>query len=346
MFILPSFLEDIVQNGQPYQAFAEQINQFIEPRDNFLLSAHINADGDAIASVVAMKIYLEKLGKHAVIILHDETVDTRFEYLKHYDEIQCFSKHPDLKKYLPSGNIENAIFLDVPGLKRLGDISQIVPPLQNAIKIDHHPSEDRLGQIEWVDEVASSTTAMVYEIIQNRNIEFDAALASAIYTGIVYDTGRFSFSNTTSRDLFICAKMAEQGADPVELTNRIFFQNSFQALKTIGRGLSSLENYLDGKVNVIYLSYEDMTQKNHGEIEELANYSVAIRGGEIGLFIREVKPNYHKVSFRSNSTVDVNKIAKVFNGGGHSRAAGCRIEGKKQTIIPKIINEIASQISS
>ncbi|MCD4693542.1 MAG: hypothetical protein K8R79_11550, partial [Calditrichales bacterium] len=131
---------------------------------------------------------------------------------------------------------------------------------------------------------------------------------------------------------------------PSDITNRIFFENSFSALKTIGKGLYSLEKYLNDAVNVIYLSIDDMKNSDQGEIEELANYSVAIRGGEVGLFIREVKPNFHKISFRSKNDVDVNKVAKAFDGGGHTKAAGCRITGAKNDILPKILKEIEKQL--
>ncbi len=335
-----------MRTSTAYKTIAGEILEFIKSGDNFLLSAHINADGDAIASVIAMKLFLSKMDKRSVIVLSDQRVDNRFRYLKHFDDILSYSTDLDLKPYLPSGKIEHAIFLDVPGLKRLGDVSRLVPAPENVVKIDHHPSEDRLAEIEWVDEYASSTTAMVYEILELSDIAIDKQMASAIYTGIVYDTGRFSFSNTGARDLYICARMVEAGADAPELTNRIFFENSFNALKTIGKGLCSLENHLDGMVNVIYLSHKDMTQSNYEEIEELANYSVAIRGGKIGLFIREIKPNFHKVSFRSKSNVDVNVVAKAFNGGGHSKAAGCRLEGSKDDVIQKILKEIQKQIDS
>ena len=166
-------------------------------------------------------------------------------------------------------------------------------------------------------------------------------MAKAIYTGIVYDTGRFSFSNTTARDLYICSKMVSIGVNPSEINNIIFFENSLQALHTIGKGLYTMETYLDGKVAVIYLNYQDMKNSNPPEIEELTNYSVAVRGGKIGLFIREIKPNYHKISLRSKCKIDVNKVAKAFDGGGHARAAGCRIAGNKDEVIEKLVNEIA-----
>ena len=315
---------------------AQEILEFIHHADNFLISAHLNADGDAIASVVAIHLLLNTLGKKSFMILHDQSFDRRFDYLKKFKEIESY-------KGQGSENIHAAIILDVPGLKRLGDVVNLLPDRSSIVKIDHHPTEDDFAFLNLVDEHASSTTQLIYEIIDQSEIKFDRDMAQAIYTGIVYDTGRFSFSNTTARDMYICGRMIDLGVNPAYINNRIFFENSFQALRTIGEGLANLESYLDGAVNVIYLSYREINNNHQGEIEELANYSVAIRGGQVGLFIREIKPGFHKVSFRSKGRVDVNAVAKKFSGGGHTRAAGCRIEGEKEVILRKILTEIKKQ---
>lgn len=304
----------------------------------------MNSDGDAIASALAIRMLLTKLNKKSVLIFHDQKIDKRFDYLAEYENIISYKKDLNLTEHLTEGKIENAIILDVPGYGRLGDVAEILPGKDHLIKIDHHPCEDVMGIIDWVDVDASSTTVMVHEVVEASGISIDLSMAEAIFSGIVYDTGRFSFSNTTARDLYVCSKMIMIGAKPSDITNRIFFENSFSALKTIGKGLYSLENYLDGSVNLIYLAYEDIQDNDQNEIEELANYSVAIRGGKVGLFIREIEKGFHKVSFRSHSNIDVNQVAKAFDGGGHARAAGCRIDGKKEDIIPKIIAEIKKQI--
>ncbi|HGY54617.1 MAG TPA: bifunctional oligoribonuclease/PAP phosphatase NrnA [Caldithrix abyssi] len=319
--------------------YARKILNFIEKHDHFMLSGHINADGDAIAAVLAMQMFLEKMGKTAYAIFSDKKLDHRFDYLRNFNRIVNYDPEKGFDK-----KIESAIILDVPGYKRLGNVARLLPPAQRVVKVDHHPCEDVLGHIDWVDEEASSTTAMIFEILDQSAMEIDLDLAKAVFTGIVYDTGRFSFSNTTARDYYIAAQMVDIGVKPSEITNRVFFENSFTALKTIGKGLASLENYLDGAVNVIYLDANDMSKNDQSEIEELANYSVAIRGGEVGLFIREIKPGFHKVSFRSRGKVDVNAVAKAFDGGGHSRAAGCRIEGNKKEILPRILEEIRKQL--
>jgi phosphoesterase RecJ-like protein len=320
-----------------HREISEEIYAFLRKNDNYLLSAHVNADGDAIASVIAMGLLLEKLDKQYEMVLHDQELDFRFTYLKNFKKIKPFSKNGIYK-------IKNAVILDVPGLKRLGDVAALLPEKSQIIKIDHHPVEDDFASLNLVDEEASSSTRLVYEIIEAAGMEIDTDMANAIYTGIIYDTGRLSFSNTSSRDLYICGRMIDLGVDPSEITNRIFFENSFEALRTIGKGLATMENYLDGQVNVIYLDNDTMKSNHQGEIEELANYSVAIRGGKVGVFIREVNPGLHKISLRAKYGINVNSVARAFNGGGHTRAAGCRIEGSKSEVIDKLIREIARSL--
>jgi phosphoesterase RecJ-like protein len=316
---------------------AGKVLDFIRKNNNFLITAHINADGDAIASVIAMGILLEELGKKFYMVLHDAEIDKRFAYLKNFSRILTYNFALDLQ-------LKAAIILDAPGVQRLGKVAKLLPNRSQTVKIDHHPEEDDFAAISMAFENASSTTQLVYEIIDQTNMSIDFDLAQAIYTGIVYDTGRFSFSNTNSRDMYICGKMIDCGVEPSNINDRIFFENSFEAIRTIGKGLAKLEHYLNGSVNVIYLDHSIMSLDHHGEIEELANYSVAIRGGQVGMFIREIRPKYHKVSLRAKTDIDVNRVAKNFNGGGHTRAAGCRVEGTKTDVIGKLLAEIKKQL--
>jgi phosphoesterase RecJ-like protein len=225
-------------------------------------------------------------------------------------------------------------------------VAGLLPGKENIAKIDHHPPEDAFAAVDMSDENASSTTHLIYEILEEAGITMNKDYAQAIYTGIVYDTGRFYLANTPARDMFIGGKMIDLGADPEQINNRLFFENSFHALRTIGKGLANLESFFNGAVNIIYLDYAAMNSSDQGEVEELANYSVAIRGGQVGLFIREVKPQFHKISLRSKGPVDVNQVAKAFDGGGHARAAGCRLDGTKQDVFEKVLAELAKHFAT
>jgi phosphoesterase RecJ-like protein len=320
-----------------HRKLARKILNFIKHHDDYLLSAHINADGDAIASVLALGFLLDRMSKKYYMVLHDHEPDVRFNYLQNFEKILAYGDQIQI-------HTTCAIILDAPGIKRLGNVQKLLPRKSRIVRIDHHPTEDEFAGLEMVDEGASSTTQLIYEIVELAKVEIDLALASAIYTGIVYDTGRFSFSNTTARDMYICGRMIDIGVDPSEINNRIFFENTFAALRTIGKGLTNMESHINGAVNIIYLDYESMQNNHRGEIDELANYSVAIRGGQVGLFIREAEPGLHKISLRSKGKVDVNQVAKVFDGGGHARAAGCRIRGSKEEVVKQLLNEIEKRL--
>ncbi len=321
-----------------------EILDFISTHDNYLLTTHQNADGDAYASVLSVAYFLDQLRKTYKIIIHDQDKDTKYQYLWGWDKMVSIpTDQGEVSKEL-SGKHDAAIILDVPSKSRIGDPSKLLPPPDKCIKIDHHPEEEKISHINLVDTSASSTCQLIYEVFDRSNVKFDFDLANLVFCGIMYDTGRFSFSNTRQRDFEIAAHLLKYGVKPHEVANRLFFSSSFNSMRIIGIGLSEMEIHLDGKLCIIFLPLSVMENNNHSEIEELANYSVAIKGSEVGLFIRETKPNFFKVSFRSRGMVNVNKVAKTLGGGGHAHAAGCKFEGNYNDLKQKLISEVGKQL--
>jgi len=314
-----------------------KILDFINDHDNYLVTTHMNADGDAYAAVLAMAYFLEKMGKISEIVINDQAKDTKYQFLRGWDKIISFSEK------LPAKH-DAAIVLDVPSKARMGAPSKLLPASDKCVKIDHHPGEEHFSKLNLVDTTASSTCQLIYEIFERAGTGFDLDLATMVFSGIMYDTGRFSFSNTRQRDFEIAAYLLQYGVKPHDIANRLFFSSSFESMRVIGKGLSEMETHLDGRLCIIFLPLSVMQNNNHSEIEELANYSVAIKGSEVGLFIREAKPNFFKVSFRSRGLVNVNKVAKAFGGGGHAHAAGCKYQGKYGDLKTSLIAEIRKQV--
>jgi len=314
----------------------QNIIHFLKNSDKFLITTHMNADGDAYASVLAIAYLLESWGKSYQIVFEDSEKEDKYQFLWGWEKIKLYKK-PWPQKF------EAAVILDVPSTERIGGPSDILPLPKKCIKIDHHPSEEHLADLNLVDTLASSTSQLVYEVISRTDIPFNYDIANILFSGIMYDTGRFSFSNTSQRDFEISAHLLQYGVKPHQVARHLFFSNSFNSMKTIGYGLANMESHLEGKVCLIYLPLEIMRQNNHYEIEDLANYSVAIRGVEVGLFIRQPKPGYFKVSFRSRGMIDVNRVAKAFGGGGHKHAAGCRVEASYEDLKQRLIEEISKQ---
>lgn len=318
------------------QAITE-ILKFISSHDNYVVTTHQNADGDAYASVLAVAHFLEEAGKTYEIIIHDQDKDKKYQYLRRWDVIKSYSRQMQPQ-------YDAAIILDVPSKPRIGDPSQLLPPADMCVKIDHHPEEEKISEVNLVDTAASSTCQLIYDVFELGKVRYDFDLANIIFSGIMYDTGRFSFSNTRQRDFEIAADLLKYGVRPHEVANRLFFSSSFDSMRIIGIGLSQMEVHLDGRLCIISLPLAVMQNNNHNEIEELANYSVAIKGSEVGLFIRETKPNFFKVSFRSRGLVNVNQVAKAFGGGGHAHAAGCKYEGDYEELKRSLIAEVEKQL--
>ncbi len=315
-----------------------RVLDFIKWRDNFVVTAHINADGDAYGAALAIAYFLKQQGKKFEVIFHDQQKDKKYEFLWGWNEIQTYDQV--LKR-----NFDAAIVVDVPSKARIGDPADLLPAAEHCLKIDHHPIEEDFSEYHLVDTAASSTCQLVYEIIIRSGIQLDYDLATLLFVGIMYDTGRFSFSNTRQRDFEIAAHLVSYGVSSNQIAARLFFSNTFEALKVVGYGLKTMQSRLDGQVCVIFLPYEVMREARDLDIDELTNYSLAVKGVEVGIFVRQIEPNFTKVSFRSKGKVDVNQVARKFGGGGHVHAAGCRTSTAPEVIIDQIVAEIHRQLA-
>jgi phosphoesterase RecJ-like protein len=304
-------------------SFMKKIEQFIRENDNFLVAGHRNADGDAIASSLAISLLLKKLNKKYRLIFHDKVIDKRFSFLEDSEKIQSIATFSE------DFEIKSAIICDTPSFERLGDVSKLLPLKKKILKIDHHPTEEHFAEIDWTDENSSSTTCLVYQILEHFNFEFNKNSAQIILTGIMYDTGRFSYRNTKAIDFEISAKMLRFGADVEKSYVQIFCENPLSATRTIGIGLKKMETFFNNQVGLIYLNLKETLGSKSGEIEELSSLTTSVEGTHVGFFIREPEENIIKISFRSRGDINVNEIAAHFGGGGHTKAAGCRITNRE-----------------
>jgi phosphoesterase RecJ-like protein len=315
------------------------ILKFIEGNDNFLVTAHLSADGDAYGAALAIAYFLKMNGKNYQVVFHDQQKDEKYKFLQGWEEIVSYSDE------LLNEHFDAAIVVDVPSRARIGNPAKLLPEPEKTIKIDHHPEEDVFSSLSLVDVGASSTCQLVYELVARSALQMDFHLANQLMCGIMYDTGRFSFSNTSARDFEIAAHLASLGVSSNIIAAHLFFSNSLEALKVVGYGLANMETYLDGKVCLIYLPYDVMKKAENLDIDELANYSLAVKDVEVGLYVRHAEPTLTKISFRSKGKVDVNRVAKKFGGGGHVHAAGCRVKDTPEKVIPEIIAEINTQLN-
>lgn len=296
-----------------------------------VICGHIMPDGDSIGSVLAMKRILSELGIEATVVVN-QAIPAMFGFLSDVNSIQTPERFPE--------NCDTAVILDSTDLGRLGDaIRPKVEQIQNIINIDHHVSNSKFGTCYFVDTDAAATGEIVFELIRLLNIELDQALAAQLYTAIVMDTGGFMYENTTAKSHQIAAELLKTGIDAPGINKHLFDNKELVQQKLLGYALAQLKTTARGKI--AWTSIPLRVMHELGALDEhadgIVNYPRSIRGVEIGLLIREVEPQKIKIGFRSKRAVDVNKVAAIFNGGGHPRASGCLIEGSLEEVEKKVI---------
>jgi phosphoesterase RecJ-like protein len=296
----------------------KQVLREIRRGQRFAVVTHENVDGDALGSLVAMHAVLRALGKDSVAVIAADEFPLPPEYR--------FFALDALRTEAPEDiGSRTAIFLDCGNLDRnpLAALREAEPLLN----IDHHHDNTRFGTVNHVVDEASCTAEIVWDLMQGLGVALTPTIAEALYVGLVTDTGRFSYENTTPRAHLMAAQLIEAGVDPASLYRGIYEGVPFAKLELLGRALSSTRRFDDGTLTIAVLSGEDFeaTGAEDSYSEGIVDHLRAVGGTKVAALIREVRGGRGavKVSLRaSDDEVDVSAIARTFGGGGHRRAAG------------------------
>jgi phosphoesterase RecJ-like protein len=325
--------EKIHSHGRPFR----QIEAILRECQRFLLMSHIHPDGDSIASVLLFAHVLDRFKKPCRILLDDD-IPKKFDFLQGVERIERYRDR--------DGAVEPdaVVVLDLSSLDRLGGAQKAIPPGAKIIQIDHHPSERALGQVSVLDERESSTTELVYLFLLYCGVPITPEIATLVYTGIVCDTGRFLFPNTTCQSLKICSDMIRMGASPETIANRLYFRSSQNTLRALAKALSTVEFHMNGRVSCMHLNKDEFNHHEKLDTEGFIDSLLTVDGTEVEFFMLKLKSRLYKVSFRSKETVDVNEIARFFGGGGHSRASGCQIEGTVEEVKDRILRVLKKKL--
>ena len=167
-------------------------------------------------------------------------------------------------------------------------------------------------------------------------------MATHLYTGIAFDTKLFKFSSP-ERALKACAELVDLGANPQQIADALFAQQSYESVKTLGIALSTLKLHCDGKISTMYIDHA--TYALGGDLDLVVDYAMAIAGVEVGVLFKEEAPGLQRISLRSRGRVDVNEIARQFGGGGHQSASGCRLEAPREEAQRKLMAEVERRVA-
>jgi bifunctional oligoribonuclease and PAP phosphatase NrnA len=322
------------------KAMVKKLLAFIKKHDNFLVSGHVRSDGDALGSQLAFHFLLKKLGKKSQVVCdHGALPDYRF--LPGSDAVGAGPE--DLKKGY------SAVFtFDSGSWERLERISAALPRKDlTVVNVDHHASNERFGDINWVDPTFSACGEMVWELVKAAGVTPDRNIATCVYTTIVTDTGRFSFSNTTTETHLNAAELLQFGVKPGEIHSALFRQKTKEQLAFLAEVLGRIRMTDDGKVGWIVISKAlvEKTGFTPGDTQEYIDAVKSIKGVRVAILLKETdEPGKVKVSWRTDAGVDGIKLASKYGGGGHPRASGATFRGTIDEAERVIVDETVAYL--
>lgn len=300
------------------------------------ISGHIRPDGDCVGSVLALYQYLKKeLPASVCVDSYLEKPSEVFSDLAGIEEIK--SRVLEAKKY------DVFIALDCEK-ERLGEAKALFETAQKTINIDHHISNTGCGTVNVINPFASSTSELVYEVMEEKKL--DREIAKALYVGIIHDTGVFQYSNTSPRTMEIASRLLAFGFDFSRIIEQTFYEKSYVQNQIMGRALLESILFMDGKcivsgVDKRTMDFYGVTSK---DLDGIVNQMKNTKGVECAVFMYETDVLEHKVSMRSTDKVDVSRVASFFGGGGHKKAAGCNMSGTFHDVINNLSLHIEKQL--
>jgi phosphoesterase RecJ-like protein len=320
----------------------ERVAGEIRSRDRFLLTAHEGPDGDALGSLLGMHHLLTQLGKDSVMFLAAKEFPLPIEY-RFLPLEEVFHEAPaDLRD-------RTIVFLDCGNVDRM-PVDFLTEGGNFRINIDHHHDNTRFGDVDLVEVDASCTAEIVYELAVLLGAELTPEMASALYVGMVTDTGKFMYDNSNARTHRIAAELIEAGVAVDETYRRLYEHVPIEKLRLLSRALEGIQRHCDDTLVLAYITAADYEATGAGEemTEGIIDHLRSVEGARVAALIRDLGDRgraARKVSLRSSGgEVDVSAIAREHGGGGHTRAAGFSTDLELPALVALLCQAVGGQL--
>jgi phosphoesterase RecJ-like protein len=332
----------MAENGN--RSSREEVLGELRAAQKLIVVTHENPDGDAIGSLVAMQQILSAMDKDSVMFVAEQDLPLPHEY-----------------RFLPLSGLvtsppedfeeRTAVFLDCGNLER-NPAEALRRSGVHILNIDHHHDNTRFGTVNYVTEDASCTAELVWDLMHGLGVQPTLIIAEALYVGLITDTGRFMYENTTSRAHQMAAELIEAGVDVHAVYRRIYEGVPYGKLALLARGLANVERFDGGRLTLTELRASDFAESGAEESysEGVIDHLRAVQGTAVAALVRDRIRNedgtrMRKVSLRaSDDRVDVSRIARVQGGGGHRQAAGFTTTMEWDELVNFLRGEVAQQL--
>ena len=301
---------------------------------NVVIAGHVQPDGDAIGSSFALALALKKIGKHPVVLM--EAWSDKYDFIEG-------------KEFIYQGSLEDLevdvfVSLDTATSERLGKAEEVWKRASISICIDHHVGSDVFCDLNYVNPNASSTSELLFDVFKNL-VLLDTKIATALYAGMVYDTGGFCHNSTTTETLQKASILLGFGINFNEIYKEFFYLHSYEEAKIFGIALSKLEVLKDSPIAFTFITDDEMKYINakSQDTDGIVSYLVNTRGVEVGIFAYPRLGKDTKISLRSKN-INIGEIATAFGGGGHKLAAGYSTNKDIDSALSEIIERIKLEL--
>ncbi len=314
----------------------KEIANLLLDHQQFVVTGHIDPDGDCVGSMLALAYALKRKGKTVRLILERpltlnlRSLEREWDFI--YEADFVFEAEDEILITLDSGD--------------LGRVPNLPEHKLPVINLDHHMGNALFGDYNYVDETAAAVGEILYSLCGELGVEVDKQIGYYIAIALIWDTGCFKYSNTNPHILRITADLIELGIDTSEIYREFLGSYPLPKLRLRGLVYSEMQLSFKGKVAWVVIDQE-MLNKVGASLDDAASISGDlrdIRGVEVGVSILEREPGIVQLGFRSNYYVPVNEIAKYFGGGGHKRASGATFEGELTGLVDRILTKIAEYL--
>ena len=319
----------------------QEVLDELRAADKLFLTTHENPDGDALGSLRAMQLVLEALGKDSVMFMARDEFPLPREY-RHmpFDDVLA-DPPPDMGERL-------VVFLDCGNMDRM-PVDFIKESGSRIVNIDHHHDNTCFGDVNLVEGDASCTAEIVYGLARELGVEITPVLAESLYIGLVTDTGKFMFENTTPRAHQMASELIAAGVQPQVIHQRLYEGLPFSRIQLLARALSAVQRYDGGALTLTHLTRDDFAHSDADESdsEGIVDHMRQVEGTLVAGLVRELLSNdgRRKVSLRAtDDRIDVSQIARGFGGGGHRQAAGFTTDMALPELIERLRSEVGAQL--
>ncbi|MGI6216717.1 MAG: DHH family phosphoesterase [Coriobacteriales bacterium] len=310
----------------------EEMVEYIKDEQSFAVCGHVNPDGDCIGSVLAMTCALRQAGKNAVPLLANSSpVPAKYGFLDGSEDFMHASHYKE--------DPDVFISVDTPFGDRMGEGLEVMGRAKKVVQIDHHPGDGVDRGLFHIDTSSASASMLVWEFAVALLGTPDVNIATACYTGLLTDTGRFQFQNTDARALNCASQLVSAGTDPALVATEVYEMRPLPSLQLEGRLISRIEFTSGGRIAWSWVEDADYVElgAKKEDTEGLVDVVRSVEGIDIAVLVRG-RSNSVRCSIRAKRDLDVSVIASKFGGGGHKAASGFTVPGTLDKVRDELVD--------